>query len=276
MLTSPVTRINNSSFIALSALLTLACTSSSGGSSNPSDPILAFGSIETSVFESAGTASITLTLDKAASKEISLPYTLGGAAVEGTDFEVTSANPLVIAEGEAQGTIEFTINDDSEFNGGRPVVITLDPPSGANLGTDIVHTLRIRDDEYLLSFAADETAVADGSGVLELSVLFSGPQSEDIEIPLTIGGTAVEGVDYIAPTLPVVMPAGDEFVILEFDILESTALNTGLRSIVVDLGTPDGGVLGPSPTHTLTVDYVPFVEIEPNNSPAEANNGVMS
>lgn len=105
------------------------------------------------------TTSITINVVPPSGRTITLPYSVGGTAEDagttssgGNDYDIESANPLVIAPNSATGTITVRVFGDN--SGENPpdetVVLTLTDPGAngnATLGTSTVHTLTIDDND---------------------------------------------------------------------------------------------------------------------------------
>jgi hypothetical protein len=104
-------------------------------------PTVQFSAAAETVPESAGSFSITVTLSGAFGQDVSVPFTLGGSAVSGTDYSGVTASPLTIKAGQTSGTITGTLPADP---GASPTLkITLSPPANASLGATTVNTLTI-------------------------------------------------------------------------------------------------------------------------------------
>src|SRR5262249_5287827 len=70
-----------------------------------------------------------------------VPFTLSGTAVSGTDYSGVTANPLVIPAGKTSGTITGTLLADPGSN--QTLTITLSAPTNATLGSITMTTLTI-------------------------------------------------------------------------------------------------------------------------------------
>jgi hypothetical protein len=133
LLNTPVTIVGNT------AVGTIIESDPSG-----TQPTVQFATATQSVNENAGSFSMTVTLSAAASQDISVPFTLGGTAVSGTDFSGVTANPLIIPAGQTSGTITGTLIDDGKFSPtNNMLVVTLGTPINATLGTTTTDTLTI-------------------------------------------------------------------------------------------------------------------------------------
>jgi hypothetical protein len=104
-------------------------------------PTVQFSAAAETVLESAASFSVTVTLSGAFGQDVSVPFTLGGSAVSGTDFSGVTASPLTIKAGQTSATITGTLLADP---GASPALtMTLGNPTNASLGATTVNTLTI-------------------------------------------------------------------------------------------------------------------------------------
>src|SRR5207244_426600 len=97
--------------------------------------------------ETAGAFSVTVTLSAASEADTTIPFTMGGTAVAGTDFSGVTASPLVIPAGQTSATISGTLLDDNLFDPvNRTITFTLGAPTNATPGATTVNTLTIAED----------------------------------------------------------------------------------------------------------------------------------
>ncbi|SVA51806.1 uncharacterized protein METZ01_LOCUS104660, partial [marine metagenome] len=116
------------------------------------------------VSEGAGTASVKVTLSKAATSDVTIDYqTANGTATSG-DFTSTSGT-LTITAGQTSGTFSIPITNDTEAEAQESLTVNLSNATNATLGKTAV-TVTVVDNEAFLS---NSTAVADVLGTtLEL------------------------------------------------------------------------------------------------------------
>lgn len=93
------------------------------------------------VDESAGTFSISVTQSAISATDTTIPFTLGGTAVSGTDYSGVTSSPLVIPAGQASGTITGSLLSDPGNSG--TLTLSLGTPTNATLGATSATTLSI-------------------------------------------------------------------------------------------------------------------------------------
>ncbi|OWK39902.1 IPT/TIG domain-containing protein [Fimbriiglobus ruber] len=80
------------------------------------------------------------TLSMATAVTATVPFTLGGTAVAGTDYSGVTASPLVFAPGQTTADIAGTLAPGS---GGQTLTVTLGTPTNATLGATTTNTLMV-------------------------------------------------------------------------------------------------------------------------------------
>src|SRR5262249_34515755 len=96
----------------------------------PGVPFAFFGSASRDVSGGVGTTTVSITLSSAATQTVTVPFSLGGSATQGIDYDV-SAQQFVIPAGATVGSVTVTVHDDNieEFN--DAILFTLGTPTNA-------------------------------------------------------------------------------------------------------------------------------------------------
>ncbi|HAA13410.1 MAG TPA: hypothetical protein DCE41_17660, partial [Cytophagales bacterium] len=154
--------------------------------------------------EDGDNGEFTITLAKAndTGSDISILYTIGGTATNGTDYSTLSGT-VDIADGQTSATIAVTITDDSDDEDDEYVSLTIDTgdlPTGISAGTTISDTLTIADNDFVTTAeieVTDSTATEDGNNAeFTITLAKTNDTGATISIPYTVGGTATDGTDY--------------------------------------------------------------------------------
>jgi hypothetical protein len=107
----------------------------------------------------SGLMIATMKLNVISGSPVTIPFTVGGTATEGVDFNITPS-PVTLPAGQDTVGLQIVINDDTDVEGDETIVITLGTPTGADLGATTVHTVTITDDD-----ATPPPPDGDGDGV---------------------------------------------------------------------------------------------------------------
>ena len=142
----------------------------------PALPTAAFASAAQTVQENAGTVSISVVLSQASSSAVSIPFTLGGTAQAGADYQ-SPASPLTIPAGQTSGSIAIALTDDGLAEPAETIIVTLGTPTGATLGATTTHTLTI---------AASEAAPQADYNAIPYRESFEGARWNDRPLPAAL------------------------------------------------------------------------------------------
>ncbi len=135
-------------------------------------PAVQFSTGSETVNESAGTFSIPVTLAGSPTASITVPFTLGGTAVAGTDFSGVTASPLTFAIGQTtaghhrQAPLRPRPQPDADLHPGHA-------PGGIALGSPSVNTLTITEPAAVQFSTGSETVNA-SAGTFSIPVTISG------------------------------------------------------------------------------------------------------
>lgn len=245
---------------------------------NDAMPSVQFTSTAQSSPESGGVMTVTIELSAISGTETSVPFTIGGTATGGgTDYTI-NAGPVIIPAGSATGTVTITPNNDTIYETNETVVITLGAPTNATLGTNIVHTATLANDDTLpaAQFMTTAQSGMENGNIMAVAVQLSNASWQDISVPFTIGGTATGGgMDYTATASPVLIAAGSTTGTINITPTDD-AVHEINETVVLTMGTPTNAVAGTSPVHTATIlndDPVPSVTLSATGSPLVENGG---
>ena len=92
---------------------------------------------------------LQVTLSEPAGEDVVVPFTLGGDATPGVDFDdgPLSSGTITLPAGTTDTSIFFSLVDDEEAEGDETLTISFGAPTGAVVGTPSTFTLTISDDE---------------------------------------------------------------------------------------------------------------------------------
>jgi hypothetical protein len=141
------------------------------------------------VGEAVGTATITAQLSSPSSQAVTVPFTVGGTATSGADYSITGS-PITIPAGNTTGAVTVTVVPDGVVELDETVIVTLGAPTNATLGAITAHTLTIAAQPLpTVSFSAATQSVNEGVGTATITAQLSGPSTQAVTVPFTVGGT---------------------------------------------------------------------------------------
>jgi hypothetical protein len=215
-----------------------------------------------------GTFSVSRTGDT--SSALTVNYTIAGTAINGTDYQSLSGT-VNIPAGAASATVTVTPIDDTTVEDNETVILTLSPKSGYTVGSPDSATVTIADNDQpsqgpavVSVIASDPLGSEPGTDTAAFTVSRTGDLSAPLTVRYTLGGTALNGLDYQALSGAVTIPIGaasanvvlrpiddNLFEVAELVILTlapDAAYQVGALSIaVVTIADNDLLILGPLP-----------------------------
>ena len=109
-------------------------------------PSAAFRTASQSVSEGAGSVSVEALLSGAPGQDVTVPFTVSGSAVAGTNYALQNSS-IVIPAGYSEGRTSIQIIDNALADPGKTLVVTLGTPTGATLGGIQATTITIQDND---------------------------------------------------------------------------------------------------------------------------------
>src|SRR6185312_4950595 len=204
----------------------------------------------------ADTGVFTVSRSGSTAGSLNVNYTIGGTAVNGTDYQSLSAT-VTIAAGQSTATITVTPIDDSLAEGNETVVLTLSGSANYVVGTPASATVIIIDDEPPLPVvtitASDATATENNpadTGIFTVSR--TGSTVSSLGVSYTIGGSAVSGTDYQSLSGTVTIPAGQTTAPITVVPIDDSAVE-GNETVVVTLSGNSNYTVGTPGSATVTI-----------------------
>lgn len=224
-------------------------------SDDDSPPLLAsagFAAAAGSVVETAGTARVAVSLSAAPAAAVTVGYALtAGTAEAGSDF-TTETGTVSFAAGQTVAWIDVNLLDDAVVEGNETLSVTLNGPSGLQLGSLVSHTLTITDnDSAVVSMTSADPAAAEGGDAATVTFARTGSAVDALTVSYSRAGTAAATTDYSGLTGTAVIPAGQSSVTLTLTPVQDSALE-GSETVLLTV-TSGSYVIGSPGTVTLTI-----------------------
>ncbi|OJW61547.1 MAG: hypothetical protein BGO57_12650 [Sphingomonadales bacterium 63-6] len=200
-----------------------------------------FSIANTSVTE-GGTLNFTVTRSGATGAGSSVDFaTSDGSAIAGSDYTAASGS-LVFAIGETSKLISVATIDDSTFEPGETVNVTLANPVGATITTGSAVGTINDNDAPPAQFSISNASATEG-GALTFTVTRSGSTSGTASVSYaTANGTAVAGSDYSAASGTVSFAAGETTRTITVNTINDTAVESA-ETLTVILSNPVGATI---------------------------------
>jgi hypothetical protein len=204
--------------------------------------------------ESVGEMIVNAQLNAPSGLEVIVPYSVSGTATLGEDFTITPS-PVTIPAGEITTPITITvIPDDDNTEGDETVIISMNTPVNATIGTPSQHIATITESPVLPTvwFSQPAQSVVEDNTEVLITAQLSFVSSQTITLPFTVSGSATQGADYTISASPLVIQPGNLTGSIVVNLIDDD-IHEGDETIVVTLGTPVNAILGSPSVHTVTI-----------------------
>ena len=215
--------------------------------------------------ETAVGRSITVSLDAASEKTITVDYTTAdGTATAANDY-VSATGTLTFNAGETSKTISLSIVQDTIDELDETFTVSLSNPTNSSISTAI-GTVTITDDEGTPTLSiADVTTTDESPANLTATVSLSGDSSQTVTVAwATSDGTATAAADYTAAGGTLTFSPGDTSKTVDITILADT-IDEENETFAVALTSPTNALVSTSSgTATMTItddDIAPTVSL---------------
>lgn len=205
--------------------------------------------------EASGLVTIDLTLSAARTEDASVGFGFSGAAVSGgVDFDVAQASPLLIPAGSTSARLDVSLLIDGVDEPDEDAVVSLLSADNCALGTIVVHTLTITDDDEppAVEFAASASSMVEAGGPVSQVVRLSSVSAFDVTVPITASGTAVEGADFTLAPSSLLIPSGQIDALVDITAVDDSDVE-GTEFFTLSLGAPLNATLGATRTHDVVL-----------------------
>ncbi len=139
--------------------------------------------------------------------------------------------------------------------------------AGNSLAAAVSSTFSIGANTPTVTLASAAQSVNEHGGVFTVTVNLSAASNVATTVPFTLGGTAVNGVNYSALTQsPLIIPAGLTSATITFSAIVGNTYEPDNETLTVTLGTPTNATLGATATDTITITGPPILQLDAPNA----------
>jgi len=159
-----------------------------------------------------GSASFVIETNTAAFEDVTIDYLVAGRATDSIDYEPIPAF-VVLPAGQTSVSVPVRSVTDTVFERDEDIVMRLQPANGYRLGNRASATITIVDGSKdasggpVLSVTSSAASTIEGQPVT-FTIGASAASTRDLDIEVSLGGTAENTVDYTFPANDLVLPAG--------------------------------------------------------------------
>jgi len=189
--------------------------------------------------------------------DITMPYTVSGTALIGTDHNLVDGEILIPA-GDNTGVVVFNIIDDADVEVAETVILTMGEIVNADRGAVTVFTLTILDNDIAaeiptVSWASAIQQVTENAGTATITAVLSTSYASDVVLPFTITGTALgDGTDHDLVDGEMTIPAGNSMGTIVMNLMDD-AVEEGDETVIITMSTPENASFGAITVHTVSI-----------------------
>ena len=201
--------------------------------------------------------------------DLFVPITYSGTSTPGVDYDALATQfYLQATEATSYGSLDVYL--DAEVEGTETASVTMLPGPTYVLGPNSSLNWNVYDAPVVTLSATTSLANEHGpvNGIITLTR--SGPTTSELEVPLTVSGSATNGIDYTALPASVTIPIGQSSTTLAISPLGDPFIESEETVIVTANGGIIFGVSG-GPATVLVRDPV-SVTVEAQGNASEAGN----
>ena len=150
--------------------------------------------------------------------------------------------------------------------------MTLSNPSNATLGSDIIYTYTItdNDDAPVVDFNTTSSSGAESVSSVGLTVDLSAASNQNVTVDYAVTGTATgSGTDYTLANGTLTISAGATSGTITIAGIIDDSLDEANETVIVTLSNPSNATLGSDSVHTYTItdnDNAPVVDFNTTSS----------
>ncbi|NCS04642.1 MAG: endo-1,3-1,4-beta-glycanase ExsH, partial [Microcystis aeruginosa G13-11] len=238
---------------------------------NPSTSTVSLAVSPSSVTED-GTANMVYTFTRSGvtTNALTVNYTIGGTATNGTDY-TSIPTSVTFAANSSTATVTVDPTADTTVESDETVALTLATGTGYTVGTTTAVTGTITNDDLpSITLAVSPSSVTeDGTANLVYTFTRSGVTTNALTVNYTIGGTATNGTDYTSIPTSVTFAANSATATVTVDPTADTTVESD-ETVALTLATGTGYTVGTpdAATGTITNDDVTLPSITLAVSPS--------
>jgi hypothetical protein len=192
---------------------------------------------------------------------LTVSFTFGGAARSDSDY-LALPTSVTFADGQASVSLPVSAIDDTRVEGERPLVLSFVVTDTYRVGYPASAVVTIQDnDQRVRVDASDFIAAEPGTDTGEFTFTRFGTTNTDLLVSFSISGTASNGVDYVAISNSIVIPASSLTATLPIIPIDDMLVE-GPETVTLTLLSDPGYFLDTPSNATVTIkDDEPMLTI---------------
>ncbi|KPA10065.1 hypothetical protein MHK_009732, partial [Candidatus Magnetomorum sp. HK-1] len=250
---------------------------------NETAPTITWSPVSSSASENGGSVQITATLSATSGLASSIAYTVGGTAINGSDYTLSDGT-LTIAAGETTGTLTIIVGNDVTDENSETVyvrMVTYTNTTSESTANEYTLTITDDDDPPTISFSPSTSSIAESGGTISITATLSVASEKSISVSYNVtGGTASSSNDYTFNSGTLSFSAGSTSQTFTTTIIEDT-IDEDSETIIFGLSSFSNVTIiaGSGANHTLTItdnDNPPTISWSPSTATVSESAGTFT
>ena len=172
------------------------------------------------------------------------------------------------------------MTDDAIFEASETVIVTMGTPTNATQGSTTVHTATITDNDTAptVEWTSSSQTNAESVTTVTVTAQLSAASGQNVTVPYTLSGTAIDPSDYTVTASPLTITAGSTTASLTITVVDD-AIDEANETVIVTMGSPTNATQGSTTVHTATItdnDAAPTVEWTAASQTTAENAGTVT
>ncbi|MFC1749703.1 beta strand repeat-containing protein [Pseudomonadota bacterium] len=220
---------------------------------------------DATVMENSGTSSFVVNRTGPTTANLTVNYTMSGAAINGTDYGSLSGN-VVIGIGLSSATVTVSPTNDGDNEGAETIILSINNDANYVVDQPGSATITIIDDEAPLTpianFAVDQVVEEGDSAVVTVYLVQTQNIVYPVTIPYTVAGTA-SGADHTAASNSLVISNPNVSGTINFTTTSADGADAD-ETVTFTMGTLTNAEVGGRSVHTVTLaetNVAPIVKL---------------
>ena len=224
-------------------------------------PLVQFDLEGYTVNENVGTVAVNISMLDISYQDIVIPYTIRGSA-QSTDYTLTDGS-VKIESGYTATSLNVPINDDHIDEPLESIIITLNKPDNANVGSKNAYTLTIQDNDVPeISWEKAEYIVDENVNAVTLTVTLDIPSYTDVSVDYQVSEISAHfGEDYTLNNGTIVIHSGQQSSSITMLITNNEDVEPN-ESIQLSLVNPQNGEIGELSQTTVIIRDDDMTQVE--------------
>lgn len=184
-------------------------------------------------------------------------FSVSGTATNGVDYD-TISKPVIIPAGASFAHLRVVPINDSTYEVGETVVVTVLAATGYRVGSPASATVTITSEDgqngptSVSVTASDPGAAEFPANAGQFTLTRTGSTASPVTVYYALGGTATSGVDYSTMPRPVTIPAGSSSVPLAVNPIDDPGFE-GTETVTLRVTAATGYMVGSPSIATVSI-----------------------